>query len=274
MKVYHKMILVLIASILSLMGQETKALDTTSQPVNLVKEAYRSKNIKTIEKIILNPTLKDQLLLLLRKEPSSPWKDEVILTLMESPWSWDQQPGKPSPPSGIPPLDSYQLAIELLSPILVKEKLKIDNVATYRKLANIDYRKKLVEKYRKIKAGEETREEILNILATKLELENSKNDFADAKEKIKTEAFIVEHKKLIDSLGKNEIFYHFELAKNLFDKNRPGLQAHAYYAAYLFKKFYEDYTNEEKEKISGEFKKFIQKGWLRKKDVEVKSSKN
>lgn len=123
-------------------------------------------------------------------------------------------------------------------------------------------------------AKAETREEILKILAAKLKLENPDNAFSDVKEKMKTDNFILEHKKLIDSLGKKEIFYHLELATKLFDRNRPGLQPHAYYAAYLFKKFYEDYTNKEIEKISVEFEKIIQKGWLRKKDVEIDSPKD
>ena len=114
----------------------------------------------------------------------------------------------------------------------------------------------------------ESKEETMKLLAKKLEFQSPDYDLVDKETMVLRNEFMNKHKKLFDSLGKKEIFYHLELTYSLFDEDRPGLQPHAVYAAHLYSKFYNDYTDEEKKIISERILGFAEQGWLRKEDLE------
>ena len=115
----------------------------------------------------------------------------------------------------------------------------------------------------------ETKEEIMNLLAERMKLEDPDTIIYSKKARDELDRFMRKHANLFNSLGKKEIFYHLELTYNLFDENRPGPQPHAVYAVHLYSRFHEDYTEEEKKLISERLKDFASKGWLGKKDLET-----
>lgn len=112
----------------------------------------------------------------------------------------------------------------------------------------------------------ETKEEIMNILAKKLEIIDSNNDFPDEETKVRQAEFLKKHQQLIDSLGKDEIFYHLELTSDLFNESRPGFQPPAAYALYLYSKFHDEYSREESEVIANKIRGFAEKGWIPEED--------
>ena len=110
--------------------------------------------------------------------------------------------------------------------------------------------------------------EILKLIAEKLHLEGPDNLIVGQKTIDYRNTFMNKHENLFNSLGKEEIFYHLDLAY-ILSRNRPGSQPHAVYAVYLYAKFYSDYTKEENELISERFEAFFERGWIRKQDMEA-----
>ncbi len=115
----------------------------------VVQEAYESKNLQAIDRICQHASLQDILVVNLSSTPPSPWKDEVVLVLLEAPWPGDRVAGKPAPPGYTAPLRSFQLAVDLLSPVLPDENLKMNDRETYAKLSTLNGRKRLAEMLRK-----------------------------------------------------------------------------------------------------------------------------
>lgn len=113
-----------------------------------VEKAYESEDIELIRQICSNFHTQGTLIGILAKKPNSVWKESVSLAIVESPWPADRQPGKPTPPGGSTPLPYYQLAIELLGPVLKDENLKFNDRVSYRKLSMLEDREKLASKYR------------------------------------------------------------------------------------------------------------------------------
>lgn len=115
----------------------------------------------------------------------------------------------------------------------------------------------------------ETKQEILKLIAQKVELGDPDRIIYSKKAKKQYDDFMLKYRGLFDSLGKEEIFYHLDLTSKLYDESRPGFQPHAVYAVYLYAKFYSDYTKEENELISERFEAFFERGWIRKQDMEA-----
>lgn len=129
-------------------AQNTEIPEEEMSNITRAEEAYKSQDLKVIRELCSDMHSRGSLIGLISHKPSSPWKEEVTLAIIEMPWPADQLPGKPAPPGINSPLMSYQLAIELLGPILLDENLKFNDSKTYRKLSNLEERKKLAAKYR------------------------------------------------------------------------------------------------------------------------------
>lgn len=137
-------------------GQDDDAVREELSTAMKVEKAYESENIESIQQICSNLHSQGTLIGILAKKPDSAWKETVSLAIVESPWPADRQAGKPTPPGGSTPLPYYQLAIELLGPVLKDEDLKFNDLGTYRKLSMLEERQKLAVKYREArKDGDE-----------------------------------------------------------------------------------------------------------------------
>jgi len=108
----------------------------------------------------------------------------------------------------------------------------------------------------------ETKEQIMEILVEKLKILSPDNDFADKETKTAQADYLKKHQQLLDSLGKDEIISHLELASALYTNRNPVSKPHVTYAMYLYEKFHEDYTEEENEIISRRFNEFFEKKWV------------
>ena len=115
----------------------------------------------------------------------------------------------------------------------------------------------------------EKKEEIMKLLAQRVQLQDPDTFIYSEEARKELAEFKSKHKLLFNSLGKEEIFYHLNLTSELYNEDRPGPQSHAVYAAYLYSKFYSDYTDGEKQKLSNVFNEFLEKGWLRKQDLQI-----
>lgn len=144
--------------------------DPEMSTLEIVDNIYKSNNIESIKELCLDWHLRGTLLAYLSDVPYSPWKEDVSLAFIESPWPADRTPGKPAPPGINPPLASYYLAVELLSPLLPEEQMQLNDEATYRKLSSFDDRKLLVAKYREARA-----KQIINDPEGKDELQSEKD---------------------------------------------------------------------------------------------------
>ncbi len=116
----------------------------------VVQEAYESKNLEEIKSISQHPGRRGDLVVYLNDCPPSPWKDEVVLVLLEAPWPGDRTEGKPAPAGSSAPLGSFQLAVDLLSPVLPDENLKMNDRETYAKLSTLNGRKRLIDKFKQV----------------------------------------------------------------------------------------------------------------------------
>ena len=148
MKTSNILIIFFILFTFSVNAQKENESNIVSDPRDAVEVIYDSKNLAKIEACFDDPSLRGWLISFLSDTTETPWKEKVVLTLLESKWPSDRQAGKPTPPGTPPPLASYQLAVELLAPLLPEENLQFDNDQTYRKLSSIEGRKKLVAKFR------------------------------------------------------------------------------------------------------------------------------
>jgi hypothetical protein len=108
----------------------------------------------------------------------------------------------------------------------------------------------------------ETKEQIMEILVEKLKILSPDNDFADKETKTAQADYLKKHQQLLDSLSKDEIIFHLELASALYTNRNPVSKPHVTYAMYLYEKFHEDYTEEENEIISRRFNEFFEKKWV------------
>lgn len=136
-------------------GQDDDALGEELSTVMKVEKAYESEDIESIKQVCSNLHSQGTLLGILAKKPDSAWKEKVSLAIVESPWPADRQAGKPTPPGGSTPLPYYQLAIELLGPVLKDDDLKFNDLESYRKLSMLEERQKLAAKYREAREDDD-----------------------------------------------------------------------------------------------------------------------
>jgi hypothetical protein len=136
-------------------GQDGDAVRDELGTAMEVEKAYESEDIESIQQICSNLHSQGTLIGILAKKPDSVWKETVSLAIVESPWPADRQVGKPTPPGGSTPLPYYQLAIELLGPVLKDEDLKFNDLGTYRKLSMLEERQKLAAKYREARKDDD-----------------------------------------------------------------------------------------------------------------------
>lgn len=156
MKAFHLAVVILFDFIAGALGQTSNGLDPVTRPIEEVRKAYESEDINRIKELSALPSEQDRLVVIASDAPRSAWRNQVTLVLLEAPWPSDRQPGKPSPPGTPPPLRLYQLAVELLSPVLPDEKLKLNDDDTYQKLGTVEGRELLVAKYREAREKQES----------------------------------------------------------------------------------------------------------------------
>jgi hypothetical protein len=149
----------LIVSNFFAIAQEPEGAPREKSDYALAQEAYESKNLEAIKGICEHPGKRGNLIVYLDGVPSSAWKDEVVLVVIEAPWPGDRVEGRPAPPGSPAPFRYFQLAVDLLAPALPDENLKMNDRDTYAKLSTLNGRKRLAEKFREAAQKNESPDE-------------------------------------------------------------------------------------------------------------------
>lgn len=139
----------LVVSILVAIPQEAGGATREKSDYALAQEAYESMNLEAIKEICQHPGKLGNLIVYLDGVPTSAWKDGVVLVVIEAAWPGDRVEGRPAPPGSPAPFRYFQLAVDLLSPVLPDENLKMNDRETYAKLSTLNSRKRLADKFRK-----------------------------------------------------------------------------------------------------------------------------
>ena len=110
----------------------------------------------------------------------------------------------------------------------------------------------------------ENKDEMMRLLAEKLEWENAEELYMDAKQEGQRDAFMHKNRELFNSLKEREIFYYLDLTTTLYDDSEKGVRPTAVRALNLYFIFNGEYTEDEEAHIAERFNYFYKNKWIEK----------